>query len=370
MHFRYFLLSFFNTFIMYFLPILLLLTFLHLISLILFILCSSLSHFLNFFSILYNLILQLQHLNCYHFILLYGYTVLLYFVELNFFTLFLRCSIFVLSSPHHYYHYFQLFLPFYIFSSIFCRHFLPTIIIKSILFLYYTEIEKYEKLFENVAASQLKFAIRNLVAKTLIEKGDLEKPKFSLDGLSVRIRKGHTCSRTWYLHFFHNMEVAMNKINFVNSLMNDEKNKENDKEIENEKKHRDENRNENTLQKNNYYLPAIKSKNIFLFEKTEEKKIKSYMDKFSFLQYLPLEIDIVGTYTYTYVRDLLYSLSYLSILFYFCYYSSNCILYLYYHFIFNCYQLCCIYFIIYIYSHLIVHKLKKGTERNYCKVAN
>ena len=144
------------------------------------------------------------------------------------------------------------------------------------------------------------------MAKTLIEKGDLEKPKFSLDGLSVRIRKGHTCSRTWYLHFFHNMEVAMSKINFVNSLINKERNKENDKEIEDEKGHKDEN--ENMLQKNNYYLPAIKSKNIFLFEKTEEKKIKTYMDKFSFLQYLPLEIDIVGTYTCTYVRDLYHTL--------------------------------------------------------------
>ena len=45
-------------------------------------------------------------------------------------------------------------------------------------------------------------------------------------------------------------------------------------------------------------LPAIISKNIFLFEKNNENenknKIKKYFDKFSFLQYLPLEIEIVG----------------------------------------------------------------------------
>ena len=208
-----------------------------------------------------------------------------------------------------------LFYQLYFYFKIFCRPVFITVTLILILFVYHTEIEKYEKLFEIAAASQLKFAIRNLVAKTLIEKGDLEKPKFSLDGLSVRIRKGHTCSRTWYLHFFHNMEVAMNKINFVNALLDEEKNKENGKEIANAYANDKEDKNENTLKKNNYYLPAIKSKNIFLFEKTEEKKIKSYMDKFSFLQYLPLEIDIVGTYICTHVRDLFYTLFYLFMLF-------------------------------------------------------
>ena len=57
-------------------------------------------------------------------------------------------------------------------------------------------------------------------------------------------------------------------------------------------------------------LPAIITKNTFLFENRNEnknenenenndesrndKKIKKYLSKFSFLQYLPLEIEIVG----------------------------------------------------------------------------
>ena len=148
-------------------------------------------------------------------------------------------------------------------------------------------------MFEIAAAVQLKFSIRNLVSKKLKEQLDTEKPVFSLNGLSVRIRKGHTCSRTWYLHFFRNMEKSMKKINELENLRNEEHEKEKEKEKED--------KDDNNSNKNNYYLPAIKSKNIFLFEKTEEKKIKSYMKKFSFLQYLPLEIDIVGTYVLTHV---------------------------------------------------------------------
>jgi hypothetical protein len=154
-------------------------------------------------------------------------------------------------------------------------------------------------MFEIAAAVQLKFSIRNLVSKKLKEQFDTEKPVFSLNGLSVRIRKGHTCSRTWYLHFFRNMENSMKKITELENLRNEEYEKEKEKEKENEDEDFD--KDDIYRNKSNYYLPAIKSKNIFLFEKTEEKKIKSYMEKFSFLQYLPLEIDIVGTYSRTYV---------------------------------------------------------------------
>ena len=160
-------------------------------------------------------------------------------------------------------------------------------------------------MFEIAAAVQLKFSIRNLVSKKLKEQLDTEKPVFSLNGLSVRIRKGHTCSRTWYLHFFRNMENSMKKINELENLRNEEyekeKEKENEKRKEREREDKDNDIDDNKSNKNNFYLPAIKSKNILLFEKTEEKKIKSYMEKFSFLQYLPLEIDIVGTYTRMYV---------------------------------------------------------------------
>ena len=152
-------------------------------------------------------------------------------------------------------------------------------------------------MFEIAAAVQLKFSIRNLVSKKLKEQFDTEKPVFSLNGLSVRIRKGHTCSRTWYLHFFRSMESSMKKINELENLRTEEfaKQREKEKEKEKEDGNNDNDRDDNNnINKKNYYLPAIKSKNIYLFEKTEEKKIKSYMEKFSFLQYLPLEIDIVG----------------------------------------------------------------------------
>ena len=173
-------------------------------------------------------------------------------------------------------------------------------------FLHHEEVAKYENLFEIAAACQLKLAIRNLVAKTLIEKADPEKPVFSLDGLTVRVRKGHTCSRTWYLHFFHNMEAAMKKINNLQSIISEGI----DKEKEKVEQFLDENSDieiTDDRNKNKYYLPAIKSKNIFLFEKNEDKKVKTYMDKFSFLQYLPLEIDIVGS-LHSCVRNFFFSM--------------------------------------------------------------
>jgi DNA mismatch repair ATPase MutL len=204
-------------------------------------------------------------------------------------------------------------------------------------------------MFENAASEQLKLSVKKQIEKMLKEKGDSEKPFFSLSGLTVKIRKGHTCSRRWYIHFLSNMEKSMRSVIDTNNLLkknnnnnsngddnnnnnknnynnnnnnkknnnnnnsnsnnnnynndnNDIENKISNKNNENEKEFQQsiDNKNDNekvkvTEQvKKSYLLPAIKSENIFLFEKTEEKQVKDYMTKFSFLQYLPLEIDIVG----------------------------------------------------------------------------
>ena len=182
-------------------------------------------------------------------------------------------------------------------------------------------------MFENAASEQLKLAVKKQIEKMLKEKNDTEKPFFSLSGLTVKIRKGHTCSRRWYIHFLNNMENVMKSVINTKNLLNknndniinnnDEKDiNENNYNInnnnnniakngnnnnsnfknknENDNKNDNENKNGTEKTMKNYLLPAIKSENIFLFEKTEEKQVKDYMTKFSFLQYLPLEIDIVG----------------------------------------------------------------------------
>ena len=158
-------------------------------------------------------------------------------------------------------------------------------------------------MFEIAAAVQLKFSIRNLVSKKLKEQLDTEKPVFSLNGLSVRIRKGHTCSRTWYLHFFRNMENSMKKINELENLRNEEyeeeKEKENEKRKEREREDKDSDIDDNKSNKNNFYLPAIKSKNIFLFEKTEDKKIALADLGFGFSQIIPIILKIINNSSFS-----------------------------------------------------------------------
>jgi hypothetical protein len=184
-------------------------------------------------------------------------------------------------------------------------------------------------MFENAASEQLKLAVKKQIEKMLKEKNDTEKPFFSLSGLTVKIRKGHTCSRRWYIYFLNNMENVMKSVIDTKNLLNknndniinnddDNNNSNNDDNNNNDNnnndnnnniakignsnnsnfkdKNKNDNKNEYETEKTikNYLLPAIKSENIFLFEKTEEKQVKDYMTKFSFLQYLPLEIDIVG----------------------------------------------------------------------------
>ena len=185
------------------------------------------------------------------------------------------------------------------------------------------EICRLEKLFNFAASEQLKFAIKKQIEKILLSENDNEKPFYSLNGLNVKIKKGYTCSQRWFLHFLQNMEPVIKRI--VNNTTNndesdtkyDELNTENDdsctidgknlilstnemeiNDIEETKKNDGNNSKNKIVAKQFSALPAIISKNIFLFEKNNEneneKIIKKYLDKFSFLQYLPLEIEIVG----------------------------------------------------------------------------
>ena len=174
------------------------------------------------------------------------------------------------------------------------------------------KILQLEKLFELAASEQLKFSIKKQIETILKSENDFEKPYFSLDGLNIRIRRGYTCSKRWYLHFLENMEPVVRRIvnNNRNNLIDDIDDINNiDNNNANKNNSVSDNNNENFVMKQDYdsvdrennkknkysTLPMILSKNIFLFEiESEERKIKKYLEKFAFLRYLPLTIDLVG----------------------------------------------------------------------------
>ena len=93
-------------------------------------------------------------------------------------------------------------------------------------------------------------------------------------------------------------DTELNTENYVLSTIDDKNLSFSTNKIETMEKNDKINSNNKLAQKQFTALPAIISKNVFLFEKISEneneKKIKKYLDKFSFLQYLPLEIEIVG----------------------------------------------------------------------------
>ena len=174
------------------------------------------------------------------------------------------------------------------------------------------KILQLEKLFELAASEQLKFSIKKQIETILKSENDFEKPYFSLDGLNIRIRRGYTCSKRWYLHFLENMEPIVRRIvnNNRNNLTDDiDDISDNTVNNDNGNKNISNNDSENFVMKQDYEsidgekikknkystLPMILSKNIFLFEiESEERKIKKYLEKFAFLRYLPLTIDLVG----------------------------------------------------------------------------
>ena len=93
-------------------------------------------------------------------------------------------------------------------------------------------------------------------------------------------------------------DTELNTENYVLSTIDDKNLSFSTNKIETMEKNDKINSNNKLFPKQFTALPAIISKNVFLFEKISEneneKKIKKYLNKFSFLQYLPLEIEIVG----------------------------------------------------------------------------
>jgi hypothetical protein len=203
------------------------------------------------------------------------------------------------------------------------------------------EIIRLEKLFELAGSVQLKLAVRRKIEEALrsqIDEGSdecdqrtrmREEELEALSGLKIKIRRGFTCSKSWYLYLLRNIEDVMMKVievhinkNNSDGQKNNDDGKRNNNDISNESHRSDDNTTNDIIDnsRNNdeestktspldtnisntklesgsaqHSLVATSiNVNELFHNDNNSQKIEKNVETFSFLQYLPLEIHIVG----------------------------------------------------------------------------